>query len=188
MPPPLRRTEQAGNQPARQTMTTTTETVRFLATAPITPAWFSATLGELELLEHLLGLKEKALEWVAEDPANRWSSHANLEPTVEWFRERGWTCVHDYKLEQARITYCEFHKDVHGIKGRWAWGWTLEECEEGIRQLGRDAATNEAWERKQEEARLAQEEFEAELLKGAPDLSPEPDLHEVYAGVFRLGA
>jgi hypothetical protein len=166
----------------------TTEVSRPLATAPLTPAFATATAGEIELISHLLGLKAKALAWVAEDPANRWSSNAYLEPTVEWLREMGWGNVHDYALECARSLYCDFHKDVHGIKARWAWEMTLEECEAGIRQLERDAELEAIWRKRNEEARLAEEAFEAELLKGAPDLSPVPDPHEVFAGVFRLGA
>ena len=167
---------------------TTIEVSRPLATAPLTPAFATATAGEIELISHLLGLKAKALAWVAEDPANRWSSNAQLEPTVEWFRDCGWTCVHDYKLEQARSLYCEFYKDVYGIKARWAWDLTLEECEDGIAQLERDAENEALYRQKEEEFWAAELAFQAELKKGAPDLSPEPDLHEVFAGLFRLGA
>jgi hypothetical protein len=165
-----------------------TEISRPMATAPLTAAFATATAGEIELISHLLGLKAKALAWVAEDPANRWSSNACLEPTVEWLREMGWGNVHDYKLECARSLYCEFYKDVHGIKARWAWEMTLEECEDGIAQLERDAENEALYRQKEEEFWAAELALRAELKKGAPDLSPEPDLHEVFAGLFRLGA
>ena len=167
---------------------TTIETARPLATTPLTPAFATATAGEIELLAYFLKRQAEALAWVAEDPANRFSSAASGEYTVEYIRDCGWADLAAYLLEQARCEYAELHKDIHGIKGRWAFGWTLEQCEEGLRQLERDAEYEARWRRQQEEERLREEAFEAELKKGAPDLSPEPDLHEFFAGVFRLGA
>lgn len=167
---------------------TTIEVSRPLATAPLTPAFATATAGEIELLAFFLKRQAEAIAWVAEDPANRFSSAACGEYTVEYIRDCGWTCLADYQLEQARAHYCDYHKDVHGVKARWAYGWTLEECEAGIRQLERDAEHEARWRREEEEERKREEAYQAELKKGAPDLSPIPDLHEVFAGVFRLGA
>lgn len=167
---------------------TTNETVRPLTTAPLTPAFATATAGEIELLAYFLKRQAEAIAWVAEDPTNRFSSAACGEYTIEYIRDCGWTCLADYQLEEARSTYAELHKDIHGIKGRWAYGWTLEQCEEGIRQLQRDAECEARWRREQEEARRAEEAYQAELQKGAPDLRDIPDPHEVFAPIFRLGA
>lgn len=167
---------------------TTIEVSRPLATAPLTAAFATATAGEIELLAYFLKRQAEALAWVAEDPTNRFSSAASGEYTIEYIRDCGWKDLAAYELEQAQAHYAELHRDIHGIKARWAYGWTLEQCEEGLRQLQRDAELEARWRREQEEERLREEAFQAELRKGAPDLSPEPDLHEVFAGLFRLGA
>lgn len=93
---------------------TTIETARPLATAPLTPAFATATAGEIELLAYFLKRQAEALAWVAEDPTNRFSSDASGEYTVEYIRDCGWKDLAAYLLEQAQCEYAELHKDIHG--------------------------------------------------------------------------
>lgn len=176
-----------------------TESSRPLATAPLTQGFLDATPAEIEILAFLMKRKAEALAWVAEDPENRWSSRASAEYTVEYIREMGWADLDAMLLEEIRCEYCDLHKTVRGVKARWAFGMSYDECKRQIYSLLRETETPEYQARKAEErAEIARWEaeykaemewyaqVEREMQKGAPDLSPEPDAHEVYAPIFKF--
>ena len=52
-------------------------------------------------------------------------------PTAEW--------VALPRREQLFSEYSDFYKDVHGIRPRWAYGWSEVELEEALDRLAEEA-------------------------------------------------
>jgi hypothetical protein len=153
---------------------TTIETSRPLATAPLTPAFATATTGEIELLAYLLERKAEAIAWVAEDPLNRYSSMVNQEFTIEYIRENEWADVSSYKIANLKDAYCDYHKDVYGTKARWVYGMELTEVEleDMFKKLEREHEVVAAAEREREakNAQFVRERIQVLLKSGAKDI------------------
>ena len=75
------------------------------------------------------------------------------------------------KLEQLTAIYVDMHKDVYGVKARWAYFGTVEEARRALDLLEEDLKEQMAADaRAQEQAALAFEERVADIIRmGAGD-------------------
>jgi hemerythrin-like domain-containing protein len=64
------------------------------------------------------------------------------------------TTIAQATVEELKDLYCDMHKDVHGVKGRWIYGgsYTHEELVDMINRLELEWVEVEAREREQQQA------------------------------------
>ncbi len=79
------------------------------------------------------------------------------------------------KIEELKDLYCDFHKDVHGVKARWVYGMELTEAdlERMMDQLGKECTIirEEEAKREAECERVTREQIQALLNHGAKDVA-----------------
>ena len=75
------------------------------------------TADQIALAAHLNSIKTRTLNWVAEDPDNRWACYPVQE--VEFWAEQGINSVADYQRSATIENIIDTYKEIHGIKPRW---------------------------------------------------------------------
>ena len=70
-----------------------------------------------ELLQHIKELNAKSQAWVAEDPANRWSS--TFTEDLEYWAESGVHTPAQFDRLMLEETLWDCYKAVHGIRPRF---------------------------------------------------------------------
>ena len=79
------------------------------------------------------------------------------------------------KIEELKDIYCDYHKDVHGIKARWVYGQDLTEAEleEMLERLAQQYKAVRRIEQAEEERCQAdaRKQIQQFLSLGAPDVA-----------------
>lgn len=70
----------------------------------------------MTLIEHIKSLNAKTLAWVAEDPANRWSTTL-VEDPAHW-ATYGVTTVEEFERHTLEGSIWDLYKDAHGVRPR----------------------------------------------------------------------
>ena len=116
-----------------------------------------------ELQAHIEAKNAKTLEWVNEDPANRWAAVPVSDP--EHWAEYGIYTVEQYEHHMAAMSLYDYYKDVHGIRPRWMNfdEMSIEDIEAEFRALDREAEAQaeveEYWDMIDAEAEKVEELF-----------------------------
>lgn len=115
-----------------------------------------------QLVAHIKSLNAKSKAWMDAEPG-RWAGML-VEDAAHW-AEYGVYTVEDFERYQLETTIYEGFKDAYGVKGRH-YDFASMSMDELRAEADRiSQAAHEAFEREQEDARLAVEEFEAEVAR-----------------------
>ena len=83
------------------------------------------------------------------------------------------TTIAQATVEELKDLYCDMHKDVHGVKGRWIYGgsYTHQELVDMINRLEQEWVEVEAREREQQQAAAvaARQQIQRLMELGARD-------------------